>query len=259
MEKLVTEIYILNRKKKIIDVLSNNGTNPSSPFFDDLFTMYLSTGADTFEFSTIFNERTSNIENGYFVLFYFKNNFKLFQIMSSKNEHTNGILIKSCYCETVGLELINKPVRKSTINGDVSTFFSLALQDSSFELGYVDPTITDFKTVVIEKPTPIYTVIQDNLSTYDIEIEFTVEIKNNKVSKQYVNVYRKRGKNTHVRFEYSTNVDNVKKSEDLTDFCSALIGVGSNGIDFKDIEWIKSNGNPTDKPMNQDFVVDETP
>lgn len=258
MEKLVTEIYILNRKKKIIDVLSNNGTNPSSPFFDDLFTMYLSTGADTFEFSTIFNERTSNIENGYFVLFYFKNNFKLFQIMSSKNEHTNGILIKSCYCETVGLELINKPVRKSTINGDVSTFFSLALQDSSFELGYVDPTITDFKTVVIEKPTPIYTVIQDNLSTYDIEIEFTVEIKNNKVSKQYVNVYRKRGKNTHVRFEYSTNVDNVKKSEDLTDFCSALIGVGSNGIDFKDIEWIKSNGNPTDKPMNQDFVVDET-
>lgn len=258
MEKLVTEIYILNRKKKIIDVLSNNGTNPSSPFFDDLFTMYLSTGADTFEFSTIFNERTSNIENGYFVLFYFKNNFKLFQIMSSKNEHTNGILIKSCYCETVGLELINKPVRKSTINGDVSTFFSLALQDSSFELGYVDPTITDFKTVVIEKPTPIYTVIQDNLSTYDIEIEFTVEIKNNKVSKQYLNVYRKRGKNTHVRFEYSTNVDNVKKSEDLTDFCSALIGVGSNGIDFKDIEWIKSNGNPTDKPMNQDFVVDET-
>jgi len=258
VEKLVTEIYILNRKKKIIDVLSNNGTNPSSPFFDDLFTMYLSTGADTFEFSTIFNERTSNIENGYFVLFYFKNNFKLFQIMSSKNEHTNGILIKSCYCETVGLELINKPVRKSTINGDVSTFFSLALQDSSFELGYVDPTITDFKTVVIEKPTPIYTVIQDNLSTYDIEIEFTVEIKNNKVSKQYVNVYRKRGKNTHVRFEYSTNVDNVKKSEDLTDFCSALIGVGSNGIDFKDIEWIKSNGNPTDKPMNQDFVVDET-
>ena len=180
MEKLVTEIYILNRKKKIIDVLSNNGTNPSSPFFDDLFTMYLSTGADTFEFSTIFNERTSNIENGYFVLFYFKNNFKLFQIMSSKNEHTNGILIKSCYCETVGLELINKPVRKSTINGDVSTFFSLALQDSSFELGYVDPTITDFKTVVIEKPTPIYTVIQDNLSTYDIEIEFSVEIKNNK-------------------------------------------------------------------------------
>lgn len=258
MEKLVTEIYILDRKKKIIDVLSNNGTNPSSPFFDDLFTMYLDTGADTFEFSTIFNERTSNIENGYFVLFNFKNNFKLFQIMNSKNEHINGILIKSCYCETIGLELINKVVRKSTIDGDVSTFFSLVLQDSSFELGYVDSTITDFKSVIIEKPTPIYTVIQNNLATYNIEIEFTVEIKNNKISKQYVNIYRKRGKNTHARFEYSTNVDNIKKTEDLTDFCSALIGVGANGIDFKDVEWIKSNGNPTDKPLNQDFVVDET-
>ena len=33
--ELVTEIYILNRNKKIIDVLSNNGTNPNSPFFDE--------------------------------------------------------------------------------------------------------------------------------------------------------------------------------------------------------------------------------
>lgn len=258
MEKLVTEIYILNRKKRIIDVLTNNGTNPSSPFFDDLFTMYLSTGADTFEFSTIFNERTSSIENGYFVLFYFKNNYKLFQIVDCKSEHVDGILIKSCYCETIGLELINKAIRKSTLEGDVSTFFSLVLQDSSFELGYVDPTIIDFKTVIIDKPTPIYTVIQDNLETYNIEIEFTVEIKDNRVYKQYINIYRKRGQNNYARFEYSNNVDNVKKSEDLKEFCSALIGYGSNGIDFRDVEWSKNNGNPANKPLNQDFIVDET-
>lgn len=257
MQELVTEIYILNRRKKIIDVLSNNGTNPSSPFFDDAFKLYLNTGAESFEFSTIANERTTGVQKGNFIVFSYRNKYKLFQIMNTSSQHTNGAVIKKCYCETAGLELLNKIVRESTLQGDVTTFFHLLLQDSTFELGYVDPSITTFKSVKVEKPTPIYTVIQDNLETYDIEIEFTVDIKNNKVYKQYINVYKQRGQITNARFEYSRNLDDVKKNEDLTEFCSALVGYGQNGIDFKNVEWLKANGNPTDKPLNQDFIADE--
>jgi phage minor structural protein len=257
LQELVTEIYILNRRKKIIDVLSNNGTNPSSPFFDDAFKLYLNTGAESFEFSTIANERTTGVQKGNFIVFSYRNKYKLFQIMNTSSQHTNGAVIKKCYCETAGLELLNKIVRESTLQGDVTTFFHLLLQDSTFELGYVDPSITTFKSVKVEKPTPIYTVIQDNLETYDIEIEFTVDIKNNKVYKQYINVYKQRGQITNARFEYSRNLDDVKKNEDLTEFCSALVGYGQNGINFKNVEWLKANGNPTDKPLNQDFIADE--
>ena len=73
MQELVTEIYILNRRKKIIDVLSNNGTNPSSPFFDDTFKLYLNTGAESFEFSTIANERTTGVQKGNFIVFSYRN------------------------------------------------------------------------------------------------------------------------------------------------------------------------------------------
>ena len=59
MKKLVTDIYVLDRNKQKIDVLSNNGTNPNSPFFNDIFKSYLETGAESFEFSTIVNERTN--------------------------------------------------------------------------------------------------------------------------------------------------------------------------------------------------------
>lgn len=255
--ELVTEIYILNRNKKIIDVLSNNGTNPNSPFFDDIYKVYLSTGAESFEFSTVTNGRTSSLQKGCFIAFKYRNKIKLFQIINTSSEHSNGLIKKTCYCETIGLELLNKVVRKSVLQGDVTTFFNLLLQDSSFELGYVDPQINEFRSINIEKPTLIYTVIQDNLETYNIEIEFTVEIKNNKVYKQYINVYRQRGKVTHERFEYSENVDNVKKKEDLSEFCSALIGYGQNGVDFRNVEWLTANGNPVDKPLNQDFVADE--
>lgn len=255
--ELVTEIYILNRKKEVIDVLSNNGSNPVSPFFDDTYKAYLN-GGESFEFTTLLNERTNDsIQKGGFCLFKYLDKTKLFQIMSIETIQSK-YTTKKCYCEIVGLELFNKAVRKANLNCDVKAFFNFVLQDSNFELGYVDPDIVEFKTVEIESPIPIYTAIQNNLETFNIEIEFTVELRKNKVYKQYINVYKKRGNITHARFEYSNNMSEVRRKEDLTNFCSALIGIGSNKIDFKEVEWLVANGNPTDKPLNQDFVADES-
>lgn len=253
----MTTIFVLNRQKKIIDVLSNNGTNSVSPFFDDSYKMYLATGAESFACSTLDNSRTSCIQKGNFLVFKFKSKLKMFQIMQTTTSHNeNGEKIKSCYCEIVGLELWNKVVRESTLEGDVTTFFNLLLQDSTFELGYVDPNVIDFKSVKIEKPTSIYTVIQDNIETYNIEIEFEVKIVAGKF-KQYINIYKKRGRITNTRIEYAVNADKIEKTGSLSEFCSALIGYGQNGVDFKNVEWLKANGNPTDKPLNQDFIADE--
>ena len=258
MEKLVTTIFVLNRQKKIIDVLSNNGTNSVSPFFDDSYKMYLATGAESFACSTLDNSRTSCIQKGNFLVFKCKGKLKMFQIMQTTTSHNeNGEKIKSCYCEIVGLELWNKVVRESTLEGDVTTFFNLLLQDSTFELGYVDPNVIDFKSVKIEKPTSIYTVIQDNIETYNIEIEFEVKIVAGKF-KQYINIYKKRGRITNTRIEYAVNADKIEKTGSLSEFCSALIGYGQNGINFKNVEWLKANGNPADKPLNQDFIADES-
>ena len=43
-------IFVLNSNKQVIDVLSNNGSNPSAPFFDDIYKAELDTGAETYEF-----------------------------------------------------------------------------------------------------------------------------------------------------------------------------------------------------------------
>ena len=39
-------------------------------------------------------------------------------------------------------------------------------------------------------------------------------------------------------------------------FQSESIGVGKDGTDFKDISWSRSNGDPADKPLGQNFIVD---
>ena len=52
-------IFVLNNHKQVIDVLSNNGSNPSAPFFDDTYKAELDTGAESYEFTTINNPRTN--------------------------------------------------------------------------------------------------------------------------------------------------------------------------------------------------------
>ena len=43
---MVNSIYILNKDKRIVDILSNNGDSPKSPFFDDIYVQHLATGAE---------------------------------------------------------------------------------------------------------------------------------------------------------------------------------------------------------------------
>ena len=48
----------------------------------------------------------------------------------------------------------------------------------------------------------------------------------------------------------------MKRTGDMSDFCSALVAEGNNGITIKEIEWIKADGDPLDKPLGQDFLLD---
>lgn len=249
-------IFILDRDKIKRDILSNYGSAPPSPFYNDKRKIYLNTGAETLEFDThgmaCFN---GYLKLGNYAMFKENDKYYLYQFMSMDTEHGDD-MIKNCYCETVGLELRNHAVRAMTIDGDVKNFFNTILLNSPFKLGYVEDGLNEVKSIKVEKPIGAYQLIQDNLSTFNIEIEFTVEYKHNRVVGQVINVYRQRGKETNIRFEYGNNVDKVKKSEDLSEFCSALVGTGSNGCDFKNNEWKVANGNPVDKPLNQDFVAD---
>jgi phage minor structural protein len=238
----------------VIDVLSNNGDSPKSPFFDDSYVQDMATGAETFEFTTLSNERTSKyIIAGGYVAFKYKNKTKLFQILETTEEHEEG-LYKSCYCEVAGLELINEIVRPREIAAaNIKQFMETILADTDWKLGIVDAGITNVLTTNIDKSMNVYKLIQDNLSVYGIEIEYRAVMSHNQVIGKYIDVYSQRGKETKKRFEYGVNVSGVSKQVDMSEFCTALVGIGANGIDFKSV----AGTGPIVKPINQDFVADE--
>lgn len=252
---MINSIFILDKSKTVVDVLSNNGDSPQSPFFDDKYVQDLATGAETFEFTTVSNERTSKYTvAGNYVAFKFKNKIKMFQIMETKEEHQEA-LYKSCYCEIAGLELINNVIREREIpSANVRQFFEIALADTDWRLGIVDAALVLSSNIKIERATNVYSLIQEHLSTFDMEIEYRFEMTGNRISGMYIDVYKSRGRDTGFRFEYGENVSGVSKQVDMSELCTAMVGIGKDNIDFKSVEW--GADMPALKPLNQDFIVD---
>lgn len=252
-------ILVLDKELNSIDILSNSGENPTSPFFDDVYTQILSNGAETYEFSTVANSRTDeSIQAGHYIIFRYNNKYKLFHIIRVEEEHEYDKVIKHCYCEINGLDMINQVVRATTIEGNIAKFFESILVDTGYKLGEVDPdTSSNIQTIIIKNPTELYTVIQDALEQYGFEIEYRVEMEGNVILAKYIDIYKSRGRVTNKIFSYTQNMNNVVRTTDYSEFKTHLIGSGSNGLDFKNIEWEKSKGKPCDKPLNSDFVYDK--
>ena len=254
---MLGEIIILDRNKKI------NARLTPSIYFDYSYKMYLETGAETFDFSVVLNEELEKvlIEKN-FVLFIRNNKYKMFQIMGCRDEESYDNVIRNIESEMVGLELANSFVRPAIIEGNMTKLLTTILQDTNYKVGYVSPALdTIVASTEIKEPTSVYKVIQDSIANYNnCEFEFDVKC-NDSVNGDYellINCYAdgERGNKTYKRFDYDFNSYGMSRSSDATEFCSGLIGVGANGITFKDINWDEGEGAPLSKPAGQDFLLD---
>ena len=245
-------IFILNRQEKIVATLKNGGVNTTSPFFDDVLTEDLATGAETFQFSTSSNsEIAKELVIGNYVAFMKNGKYKLFQIMQTEEIH-DEFLYFNVYCECAGLELINKVFRGRHIaSADLKKFLTTVLEDTGWSVGGIEATSNGAYSFDLEDDS-VYATLQNNLSKFDVEMEFRIEINNGRISKKYIDTYYKRGKITGKRFEFGKDIEQITRKINSTELYTALIGKGINNISFRDVTV-----SGIDKPLGQDFVADQ--
>lgn len=112
--------------------------------------------------------------------------------------------------------------------------------------------------------------LQKVLETWNVEVQFRYETMHNRIVKKVCHVFKEIGKETNKRLIKGKNVISFKYSKDQTDLYTAAIGRGaglavkddqgqetggySRAIEFDDVEWSKSAGDPVDKPKGQKYV-----
>lgn len=247
-------LYILDRQERVIDILKNDGGADFSvpSFFDDILTEDLQTGAETFTFTTIDKGGVSkNLVAGNYIAFKKKGKYKLFQIMQIEESHEDVIYI-TVYCESAGLELINKVFRATKIaSADQKKFLTTVLSDTGWNVGMVDATNEEAHAFDLEDST-VYATLQNNIGKFGVELEFRVEINGGRISQKFVDTYASRGKITGKRFTFGKDIEKLTRKVDTTSLFTALVGKGKDNLKFSDITV-----NGIDKPLGQDFVADQ--
>ena len=221
---MVSNIFILDKNLKTKLILSINGHNT---FFKDLYDLDLSTGTESYEFSTT----AEDINESDYIMFHYHGDYKLFQIIDIEQEHREGKIITSVYGESACLELLNG-VTEPIMNGDKAIamtarqFIERVLASTDWQLkkysSSLDNKVVDVK---IDKTRQIWPVIQEYMKEFGYEITTRVKYENGYVKKKYIDVYAEGelGNKTCKRFEYSRNVKGMTKKKNLYDFCTALI------------------------------------
>lgn len=113
--------------------------------------------------------------------------------------------------------------------------------------------------------------LSDVLNKWGGEFKDVVEFDGNTITKRTIKVLSRRGKDSGKRFEIDKDTESIRRtvisypktalygygaSLQTTDEDGEETGGYSRFIDFSDVEWKKSNGDPVDKPKGQEWVGD---
>lgn len=259
---MVKDLFLMDNNK-ILQKIINTGRGDIT-VYDDTYSSDLLTGAETYtaSFKTSYNDQPL-FEEGNYIGFYWQNKFKLMQIKTTESvEYIDHVSI-TIYAEFAGIELYNNYIDKLISEGPVSKILADILINTNYKVGFVSP-ILDQESFRVEVTdiTSVYTVLQNLTSTFNnCEWEFNTEVINSVTGEYefYVNCYAngERGTKRYDRFEADRNSYGMKRQGDITNFCSGIIPVGANGITITDLKWEKSQGDPLDKPLGQNYLFDE--
>ena len=112
------------------------------------------------------------------------------------------------------------------------------------------------------------------IESYACEFKVRYTFVENKIIGRYIDLNQRFGRKTGHQFEYGSNILNITYEESSDEVVTALIGRGKGEqstdesgeatggygrrIQFKDVVWSVSKGDPVDKPAGQNYVANET-
>lgn len=218
-------LFVLNRDFQIIGLASND-SEETLHYYGDILHTELTSGVSTYEFTVPKNhEDSQHIQEGNYVTF--KNNKGkqlLFTIMEMEEDGNEKVV----YCEDIGLDLLNEtvaPVASSTAQ-PIAYYLNVAMYDSGWEIG-VNEIAHLNRTLNYDSYTNALERILSILNAFDdAEVDFTVEFDGNTVAHQYINVYKRVGKDTGIRLNAGIDLLEARRSVSMDGLATALYGIG---------------------------------
>ena len=198
-----------------------------------------------------------------------KNDYLMFKLNDEliENDRITYTGIDAAYDELKGYAYIKeiRPVKRTA-----KEILDRILEHTRWEVGYIGATAPTDTFFYYQS---VLECIQQVVKLFNVEVTFTYSYntQTHEITARHVNIYKQLGQRTGKRFEYGSNLLTVTREEDSQNIVTALGGRGKGEektdeetgevtggygrrINFKDVVWSKTKGDPTDKPAGQEFV-----
>lgn len=230
--------FAFNKEYQPVGILDNDIPN-GCPILSDNHASKLENGFTQLQFTVPSNNETADLlETEGFIVYTNKfKGYELFRIVEIVETHGEDMQ-KVIYCDPAHIkDLRGTIVRPKTFtSANLSTVMEFLLSQTDWDLGetfYDDLVSIEFT----DYPTTLEAILA-TVAVFDADIEFKVEMRGTKIERKVVNVYDKIGEITGVRMEYPTNLMGVTRKESSADVVTALIGIGGEDANGKQISIV---------------------
>ncbi|MCU5621378.1 hypothetical protein OCA99_17130, partial [Bacillus cereus] len=104
----------------------------------------------------------------------------------------------------------------------VNTFIDIALADSKWQRGITD--YSSFHTMTIDEFIDPLTFLKKIAALFELEIQYRVEVSGSRITGWYVDMIKKRGRETGKEITLGKDLVGVRRIEHSRDICTALVG-----------------------------------
>lgn len=250
-------IRVLDAQERVQAVIDNNLPG-AMKYYEDFLTETKDNFQTTYEFKIPANhDKVPLLKEGVrFIIKDLQNDFQMFRIeIITHGWDDNGRYVQ-IYAEQSGLELLKGVCRPiNLISKSPEGMLDNLLAGTGWEKGNVEVggtgnlSVTDYSTTLEQLP---------NVATvFDAKIKLRVALEGGKVSKRYVDLLTRLGRNRGKRFTYKRDIQGLTKQTDITNLFTALVGVGPADENGTYMNFANIASSTYGKPMGQDFVGDE--
>ncbi|OLR58293.1 hypothetical protein BHF70_00825 [Anaerostipes sp. 494a] len=222
-------LYFANRKMEILGSAATNLPN-GIKILEDVKTEETETGVATFSCKIPFTKKTRKkaeeyTEVGNYLLRSNGDENEFYTIIDAEiDTETRDIYV---YAEDAGLELLNDIALKVSYDSahNQTWYVSETIKDTGFEIG-IDESDDAEKQLSFDEET-ITKRLNSITEEFSYELSFSFSVENLSITHKYVNIYKKRGKDTGIQLRLNRDINKIITKKSVADLATALLVTGA--------------------------------
>lgn len=272
----MAQLFIFDRNETLVAVLDQENKGACSHWGGNIKRVL--NGEHTLTFSVdLSHPDAQKIEEYGYVAYENKYSQWELYLITELTQHHTSTLTMDVSCEASYTELDGVLIESQSHNGEnTATALPAILQGTRWEVGQM---YTKIGTAFDLTNVSVLSALQTYRDSFNVELNFYVEIVGGKIAHRYVDVFESMGSWKGKRFEWTKDLTEVDRVINVQNLKTALKGVGTAQtivptattdpidttptdttppppMDFVDVVWSKANGDPADKPSGQNWVGD---